>query len=69
MAGWLVMQLYGGDVLHVVPNNDLEPHFLFKDCHCHPRQNPEAEYMFLHNSFDRRELSEPDYTGPQRLCN
>lgn len=59
----------GDDTIHVIPNNDLEPHFLFDNCHCHPKWDPDADYLFAHNSFDRRELSESDYRNPKRLCN
>lgn len=71
LGRWLLIEAWVDLSLHVVPNEDLEPHFLFEDCHCHPKRDPApgAVELFIHNSFDRRELSEPDYKEPKRLCN
>ncbi len=50
-----------GDQTHVVPVEDLEPHFLTDECHCLPRRHPDTDKnLVIHNSFDGRELTEPD---------
>ena len=49
---------------HILPIDDLEPHFETPDCHCHPERHPETkDGLTVHNSFDRREYSEPDHVG------
>lgn len=50
---------------HVIPIDDLEPHFETPDCHCHPNRHPETtDQITVHNSFDRREEREPDHPRP-----
>lgn len=47
------------DIWHVIPIGDIEPHFHIPTCHCHPERHPETTAtLVVHNSFDRRELSE-----------
>lgn len=50
-----------GDQIHVVPVEDFEPHFFTDECHCKPKRHPETtSRIVVHNSFDGRELTEPD---------
>lgn len=57
MAGWRAVP--SGDQVHVVPHEDLEPHLLTAECHCHPERHPVTnEQVVVHNSFDRREAAE-----------
>ncbi len=49
---WSVYDFHGS--IQVVPIDDLKPHSLFH-CECHPRFE---DGIFIHNSFDSRELSE-----------
>ncbi len=59
MSRWQVVSEVG--LTHVLPIDDLEPHFNMVDCHCHPERHPDStENIIVHNSFDRRELTEPD---------
>lgn len=44
--------------LHVIPVNDLQPHVSAKDCLCKPYLSPDEPKLWIHNSFDGRELLE-----------
>ena len=42
--------------IHVLPNNDLEPHEESSTCKCEPRVIHEnGEMIIIHNSYDGRE--------------
>jgi hypothetical protein len=57
---WKVRSVSG--VMHIIPTEDVEPHFEIPDCHCHPERHPETTAdVIVHNSFDRRELAEPNH--------
>lgn len=43
---------------HVIPLNDLKPHEPTITCPCGPCQDEEVPNLYVHNSFDRRELYE-----------
>ena len=44
---------------HVVPINDLEEHELSSSCKCNPKLTMENnEMIFIHNSYDLREIIE-----------
>jgi hypothetical protein len=43
---------------HVIPVGDLKEHISAKDCHCQPYQSPDQPKLWIHNSFDGRELLE-----------
>ncbi len=50
-----------GDV-HIIPVDDLKDHDESQYCHCEPRIEP-GDYgknLVIHNSYDGRELTEPD---------
>jgi len=54
---WVIYEDSG--VSHIIPLEDIEPHFQTIDCHCHPERHPETTgRMVVHNSFDGREKSE-----------
>lgn len=59
--GWLnLVPLPGteGDI-HVIPNNDIEPHDISEGCWCHPVDAPDSEdFVWIHNSKDGRETYE-----------
>ena len=44
--------------LHVVPINDLKPHFDSSTCPCMPRLFVELGRIWIHNSWDGREITE-----------
>ncbi len=57
MSGWLAVK--SGDQVHVIPHEDLEPHFETPECHCRPERHPHTdEQVVVHNSFDGREAAE-----------
>jgi hypothetical protein len=62
MSGWEVCCRPGSPENHVVPIEDLKPHFLDGDCWCCPTHDVD---LFVHHSMDRREEYE---TGRLRLC-
>lgn len=49
---WAVYQFHGS--IQVVPDDDLKTHSLFH-CECHPDYK---DGIFIHHSFDGRELTE-----------
>lgn len=44
--------------VHVVPLNDLHTHIDSPSCECRPLQHPEHPNLYVHNSYDGRELDE-----------
>jgi hypothetical protein len=53
----------GGEVTHIVPDNDIKEHALCASCPCEPKL--EKEYrMIIHRSFDQRELFETGERQP-----
>lgn len=50
-----------GDI-HIIPVDDLKDHDESQYCHCDPRIEPGDHgcNMIVHNSYDGRELIEPD---------
>jgi len=60
-----------GDI-HVMPINDLLPHYEREDCHCDPEIKVEGgKLVIVHNSFDGREFSEPGhepYRPPEEIA-
>ena len=44
--------------LHVVPINDLKPHLDSSTCPCKPRLFIEFGKIWIHNSWDGREITE-----------
>lgn len=52
--GWSVFEYH--DSVHVMPIDDDEDHYFF-DCKCSPSYK---EGVYIHNSFDKRELLESD---------
>jgi hypothetical protein len=62
-----------GDVIHVLPTDDLREHEINKKCWCYPEikeggllvvhNSLEGGLFVVHNSLEGRELSEPDYQG------
>ena len=51
-SGWSVLEFH--DTIHVLPNNDKEPHH-FTDCHCGVKY---VDSIYVHSSFDGREILE-----------
>ena len=51
-----------GEVVHVLPLNDLRPHVEAGEwCHCQPRIQQEGEgKVVIHNAYDGREFYEED---------
>jgi hypothetical protein len=46
------------DCVHVIPLDDLKPHVEQGDCDCRPeRVSDYARDLFVHNSYDGRELN------------
>lgn len=63
---WAVYQ--AGDIKHVIPLRDLEPHFKIPDCHCGPKNHPETtDSLVVHNAFDRREINEAKQLAAKAL--
>lgn len=64
-----------GEILHVIPLNDIFPHYTKMSCGCRPKLRPiekddgESCLLVIHNSWDRREVYErlrllwPTYEG------
>lgn len=58
--------LFRPGAVHVIPINDLYPHWLTSECECLPKHEQtykedgvtEAEILYTHNSYDKRELHE-----------
>jgi hypothetical protein len=45
--------------IHIIPENDSQPHEELTTCHCHPRVDfTQGVMVVIHNSFDGRELLE-----------
>ena len=44
-------------MIHIIPRNDLKPHYERTDCHCIPEVDWENE-LVIHNAFDHWELVE-----------
>lgn len=51
--GWVVSA--DREQVHVMPVGDLRLHERSVKCWCQPRQDPEDEALWSHNSMDRRE--------------
>ena len=46
-------------MIHIIPIDDLEEHEELSTCKCNPRLIEEnGEFLFVHNSFDKREVIE-----------
>jgi hypothetical protein len=58
MMNWLVRNT--STHVHVVPMDDLREHYLTQDCACAPQTDDDPR-VIVHNSYDQREKSEPDY--------
>jgi hypothetical protein len=63
LGGWSVSSADERGEFHVVPVNDLEEHF-DEGCKCCPVRDAVCENLWMHNSFDKRELYE---TGELKL--
>lgn len=63
LGGWAVSAPDERGEFHVVPINDLEEH-MDQDCKCCPVRDAECSNLWMHNSFDKRELYE---TGQKKL--
>ena len=46
------------EIIHVIPENDLQKHRLCRECWCKPTVDEEEPFMLVHNSADERELFE-----------
>lgn len=57
LFGWqtVSLALSGEHTAHVIPDNDLRPHFVRTDCWCGPVEDAETPGRFMHNALDSRE--------------
>jgi hypothetical protein len=62
-GGWAISLPDERGNIHIVPVNDLKEH-LDDECDCHPRQDNEHPELWIHNSFDGREVFERDERKP-----
>ena len=47
------------DYLHIMPIDDIKPHYDSPDCTCQPRRELiENTVIYIHNSWDGREILE-----------
>lgn len=47
------------EIYHIVPENDLYPHFTERTCPCCPEiQEHDDRQLVIHNSYDGREIIE-----------
>jgi hypothetical protein len=56
MSGWEVRCKRDGELMHLVPTDDLRKHELSADCWCAPDE--EVDWLLRHHSLDRREENE-----------
>jgi len=47
------------NIWHILPCNDIKPHFETNLCHCNPKlEVVNGNLLVIHNSFDGREIIE-----------
>jgi hypothetical protein len=55
MSGWEVRGIPGNPENHVVPVEDIKPHFLDRQCWCGPTPDDVDDDLIVHHAMDKRE--------------